>query len=109
MAKPRHGNLNLAQEHWMFYPGKSTDGMLIPDLEANCQMLLDTGQLFKGHAKFCNVYDARNQISLRTCVLRHVSAHGLKSLIAPSSLKHHKSMDPSDKLVCLIMFSKTFF
>ena len=60
MAKPRHGSLNLVQENWMFYPGKSTDGIILPVLEANCQMLLDTGQLFKGHAKFRNVYDARN-------------------------------------------------
>jgi hypothetical protein len=66
---------------------------------ANCQELLDSGQLFRGHAKFRNVYDARNQGNLQTCVLRHISAHGLKSLIAPTSLKSHLNMDPGDKLI----------
>jgi hypothetical protein len=64
-----------------------------------CQELLDTGQLFHGHAKFCNVYDTRNQLSLQHCILRHVLAHGLQSLIAPSSLKHHLKMSPSDKAI----------
>jgi hypothetical protein len=31
------------------------------------------------------VYDTRNQISLRDCVLRHILAHGLKSLVPPTS------------------------
>ncbi len=66
---------------------------------ANCQELLDSGQLFRGHPKFCNVYDAYNQGSLRGCVLRHVSAHGLKSLLAPTSLKSHHKMDPDDKII----------
>jgi hypothetical protein len=64
--------------------------------EVNCQELLDTGQLFKGHAKFRNVYAARSQVSLRDCVLHHVSAHGLHSLLAPSSLKHHSKMTSTD-------------
>jgi len=44
-------------------------GILIIGLEANCQDLLDTGQLFKRHAKFKNVYDTRNQVCLHNCVL----------------------------------------
>jgi hypothetical protein len=68
----------------------------LPDLEANCQNLLESGQLFRGHAKFKTVFDARNQISLHTSVLRHVSAHGLQSLIAPSSLKNISKMTSSD-------------
>lgn len=60
---------------------------------------MDKGQLFRGHAKFKNVYDARNQVSLRDCVLRHISAHGLKSLVAPASLKAHKNLDASDKFI----------
>jgi hypothetical protein len=99
MAKQGHGTLNLSQDHWMFYPGKSTEGIMLPDLETNCQILLDTGQLFKGHAKSRNVNDARNQISLRYSVLHHVSAHGLKSLAAPTSIKNHTSMDPTDKSI----------
>jgi hypothetical protein len=43
------------------------------------------------------VYDATSQVSLRECVLRHVSAHGLQSLIASSSLKHHSKLHVTDK------------
>lgn len=50
--------------------------------------------MLKGHAKFKNVYDARNQLRHRDCVLCYVSAHGLKSLVAPLSLKHHTKLDP---------------
>jgi hypothetical protein len=60
---------------------------------------MDPAQLFKGHAKFKNVYTARTQLRLRDCTLRHVSAHGLKFLIAPTSLKHHTKMDPNDKAI----------
>ncbi len=72
---------------------------MLSDFVASCQNLLDTGQLFRGHAKFKNVYDARNQLSLRDCVLRHVSAHGLKSLIPPTSLKAHHKVDPNDQVI----------
>ncbi len=103
MPKPRHGVLNMSDnQHWYFQPGKTKDeAQRIPlsDLEANCQFLLDSGQLFRGHAKFKNVFDTRNQISLRTSVLRHVSAHGLQSLIAPSSLKNHNKLSPSDRTI----------
>ena len=100
MTKPRHGTVQLSPDnHWTFYPGKYTTGKILPDLQANCQHLLDTGQLFHGHAKFKNAYAARTQHSLKDCVLRHVSAHGLKSLLAPTSLKQHNELDPEDKLV----------
>jgi len=70
MSKPRHGTLNQLSDHsWLFYPEKSTVGTLIPDLLANCQHLLDTGQLFRGYAKFKNVYAIRNNHSLWDCVL----------------------------------------
>ncbi len=86
---------------WSFYPGKSTgaDSIVLPDLSAICQELLDTGQLFKGHAKFKNAYDTRKQLSFCECVLCHVSANGFKSLVAPLSLKHQKNMDSGDKLI----------
>jgi hypothetical protein len=64
MAKPHHGILNMVDINWMFYPGKSKDGNSLPDLQDDFQQLLDSGQLFKGHAKFKNVYDTRNQLSL---------------------------------------------
>lgn len=32
-------------------------------------------------------------------MLRHVSAHGLQSLLAPSSLKAHAKLHPSDKVI----------
>jgi hypothetical protein len=100
MSKPRHGKLQLGEDsEWYFYPGKSSVGTILPDLSATLQHLLDTGQLFRGHAKFKNVYDARAQLGLRDYVLRHVSAHGLQSLIAPTSLKAHHLMDENDKSI----------
>jgi hypothetical protein len=99
MSKPRRGTLTCDVNNiWKFYR-KANDGIELPDFLANCQSLLDTGQLFCGHAKFRNVYNARNQASLTNCVLRHVPAHGLKSLIAPISLKNHSSVDPGDQLI----------
>ncbi len=101
MSKPRHGKLDVSSDDkiWYFYPGRTNQGILLPDFNANCHDLLDTAQLFRGHAKFKNVYDARTQLSLRDCMLRHVSAHGLTSLIALSSLKHHAKMSPEDKAI----------
>jgi len=100
MPKPRHGTLQLDSNNvWVFYLGKSKDGIIVPDLAAHCQELLDSGQFFRGHAKFQNVYHARNQASLTACVLRHVSAHGLQSLLAPTSLKAHSKKDPEDKII----------
>ncbi len=68
MVRPRHGKLQLSdQNQWFFYPGNVREidkGTLLPDLEANCHQFLESGQLFKGHAKFKNVYDSRNQFQL---------------------------------------------
>jgi hypothetical protein len=61
--------------------------------------LLDTGQLFRGHSKFRRVYNARAQIQLQNGVLRHISAYSLTSLIAPTTLKSHHNMQPSDKAI----------
>ncbi len=98
MSKPKHGTLQLGQDdNWYFHAGKSTQGTLLPDLSANIQSLLDTGQIFRGHTKFKTVYDIRTQLGLQDCVLRHVSAHGLTSLIAPTSLKAHRNMNSNDK------------
>ncbi len=38
-----------------------TKGVILSDLSANYQHILDTDQLFKGHTKFSRVYQARNQ------------------------------------------------
>jgi hypothetical protein len=84
------------------HTGNSTDlsqGILLHDLSANFQQLLDTGQLFKGHTKFCLVYNTRAQVQLKDSVLRHVSAHGLTSLIAPTSLNYHDKMSVGDKQI----------
>lgn len=45
------------------------------------------------------MYDAWNQLHFWYCVLHHGSAHGWKSLVAPSSLKAHTTMDPGDKAI----------
>jgi len=100
MTKPHHGKLQADEnQNWHFFPGKSTTGIHLLDLSVNCQHLLDTGQLFKGHTKFKNVYDATSQRGLWDCVLCHVSTHGLHSLIAPTSLKAHSKMDPYNKTI----------
>jgi hypothetical protein len=82
MPKPCHGALRFtADKKWLFQPDKTLEdhhGILLPDLEANSQTLLDTGKLFCGHTKFKYVFDTENQISLQTSVLCHVSAHGLQ-------------------------------
>jgi hypothetical protein len=45
MGKPKHGTLDISEDQvWKFYPGKSTDGIVLHDLVANYQHLLDTGQ-----------------------------------------------------------------
>ena len=103
MTKPRHGKLYLDPENqWVFCPGNSTDishGIKLQDLSSTIQTLLDTGQIFRGHTKFKRVYNIRNQLQLRDSVLRHVSAHGLTSLVVPTSLKAHSSMSNSDKAI----------
>jgi hypothetical protein len=101
MQKPKHGKLyKNSMLEWVFCPGNSKDisnGIVLSDLSATIQHLLNPGQIFKGHAKFKRVYSARAQIQLRDCVLCHVSAHGLSSLIVPSSLKSHSKLSSSDK------------
>jgi hypothetical protein len=103
MVKPRHGRLyKNSADGWGFCAGNRSDpsqGTVLPDLLANCHMLLDTGQLFKGHAKFPRVYQARHQCQLKSCVLRHVSAYGLHSLVPPTSLKAHSTMISTDKQI----------
>jgi len=103
MTKPSHGRLyEDSNGAWLFCSGNKFElskSRLLPDLLAQVQNLLDTGQIFKGHTKFNKVYQARQQSSLKTCVLRHVSAHGLQSLIAPSSLKQHNNMSATDKAI----------
>jgi hypothetical protein len=103
MYKPRHGKLKLDDSNeWIFCPGNSTDlsmGIRLENLMANCQHLLESRQLFRGHTKFKRVYNTRAQVQLKDCVLRHVSAHGLTSLVAPSSLKSHSSMNSVDQSI----------
>ncbi len=101
MSKPRHGRLHVdSDNNWSFSPGTSTDitkHIPLPDLLANGRTLLENAQLFRGHTKFRRVYQACNQLHLRTCILRHVSAHGLTSLVAPTSLKQHEKMSSTDR------------
>jgi hypothetical protein len=64
MSKPRHGKVFQDEENtWVFCPGTTTDltkGIKLQNLPADCQNLIDTGQLFRGHTKFCRVYQTRN-------------------------------------------------
>jgi len=104
MTKPKHGKLFFddANDVWTFCPGNTTDltkSSPLVDLSSTSQQLLDTGQLFQGHAKFHHVYQTRNQLQLRDCVLRHVLAHGLQDLFAPTSLKHLNKLPSSDQII----------
>jgi len=112
MSKPQHGKLfqNSAQE-WIFCPGTSTDlttGILLSDLLATAHKLLETGQLFRGHTKFCRVYQTRDQVHLCDCVFHHVTAHGLSSLVAPSSLKQLSNMSPADQHIWTAAYDEEF-
>lgn len=96
MSKPHNGTMSLSDiNEWYFYPGKSKEGMLLPDL---CQTWMDTGKFFNMMSKFKTVCNKRNQASLRDCVLWHNSANGLKSLVSPTSLTHDK-MGIQDKAI----------
>jgi hypothetical protein len=83
-------------------------GIVLPSFQGSCQELFDTGQIFKGHVKFRRVYAARSQLKLRDCVLRHVSAHGLSSVLAPSSLKQHQTMSSNDKAIWDAAYEEEF-
>jgi hypothetical protein len=111
MSKPHHGKLHCADDgHWFFSPGISTDlnkRISLLDFEANCHTLLDSAQLFRGHSKLQCVYQAWNQVQLCTSVLRHVSTHGLTSLIAPTSLKNHLHMILTRKFGMMRMMKST--
>jgi hypothetical protein len=103
MSKPCLGRLYSDDNgSWYFCFGKSSDitkGIVLPDFHANYRSLLDSGQIFQGHTKFHKVYQGRNQAQLQDCILRHVSAHGLRCLIAPSSLCQLTSMHPNDQVI----------
>jgi len=103
MSKPCHGTLLCdTNQNWFFCQGATKDSSkFIPliDQVTNCQTLLKNANLFRGYAKFKRVYQARTQAQLKTCVLHHVSAHGLTSLIAPSSLKHLSKLNDHDKSI----------
>lgn len=112
MSKPHHWKLcqNTSQQ-WIFCPGNLSDiskGILLDDLSASAHQLLDTGQLFKGHTKFPCMYQTRTHVQLRDSILRHVSAHGLHSLIAPTSLLAHQNMNDSDKTIWDAAYDEEF-
>ena len=110
MSKPRHGRLySNSDGEWIFCPGNLSDlskGTILHDLSANCHILLESGQLFRG--QFPRVYQACSQAQLTDCLLRRISAHGLQSLVPPSSLKQHQSMTPSDKEIWDAAYSEEF-
>jgi hypothetical protein len=81
---------------------------LLSDLSATAHKLLETGQLFRGHTKFCRVYQTRNQVHLCDCVLHHVTAHGLSSLVAPSCLKQLSNMSPADQHIWTVAYGEEF-
>jgi hypothetical protein len=112
MTKLRHGKLlHTEDDKWFFCPGHTLDlakGILLSDFSANCQEFLDTGQLYRGHTKFKRVYHTRHQIHLCDSVLRHVLAHGLSTLITPSSLSAHQKLSTTDQLIWNAAYDEEF-
>jgi hypothetical protein len=112
MSKPSHGRLyEDSNDTWIFCIGnkfEASKGTYLHNFSAQARQLLETSQLFRGHTKFHKVYQTRQQISLKDCVLRHVSAHGLQSLIAPTSLKHHMNMSTDDREIWDVAYSKEY-
>ena len=103
--------LQETTNNWYFCPGNTTNlekGTMLEDLSSTCQNLLETGQLFRGHAKFHRVYQTRSQLQLKNCVLRHVSAHGLSQLVAPTSLKNISKLPLSDQAVWHAAYNEEF-
>jgi hypothetical protein len=112
MTKPRHGKMYQdTNQEWFFCPGTSMDltkGVPLPNLSATCQNILDTGQLFRGHTEFRRVYQTRNQVQLRDCVLRHVTAHGLSSFVAPSSLRQLSTLSSAAQQIWQAAYDEEF-
>jgi hypothetical protein len=54
------------------------------------------------------VYNAHAQIQLKDSILRHVSAHGLTSLVAPTSLRMHSKLSSTDKQIWDEAYSEEF-
>ncbi len=66
VSKPQHGTFQLSDtQEWYFYPGKSTSGIILPDLAENYLM-------------FMTLVDCSEAMLISLCdfILRHVSAHG---------------------------------
>jgi hypothetical protein len=45
---------------------------------------------------------------IQDCVLQHVSAHGLHSVLPPTSLKAHNKMDSNDKAICNAAYAEEY-
>lgn len=112
MTKPRHGKLfQHSVGDWTFCPGNTVDvskGIKWPDLFANCQTLLHSGQLFHGHAKFPRIYQTHNQVHLKVSVLQYVSAHGLSNLIVSTSLKQLQTFSDDDQEIWKAAYNEEF-
>lgn len=112
MAKPCHGKLNLQPDNtWPFCTGKTFDhskSIPISGLENNWHNYMESGQLFKGHTKFTKVYQARAQVQLKDCVLRHVPAHGLESVFPPSSSNNHSKLSINNRIIWDAAYDEEF-
>jgi hypothetical protein len=64
--------------------------------------------LFRGYTKFCWVYQTCSQVQLCHCVLRHVSAYGLSSLVAPSPLKNIATFFSDDQDIWRVAYDEEY-
>ena len=101
MDQPKHGQLLHAKDKWLFRSGKGPSLKFIElvDFEAVARDMIKQFTLFQGHRKFKDIIHLRSVIQLKKAVANHVSAKGLSSLVSPSSVQAHSSLNPTDKSI----------
>ena len=99
MDQPKHCQLLHARTKWLFRSGRGPSLKFIElvDFEAFARDMIKQVTLFQGHRKFKDILHLRSVIQLKAAVANHVSAKRLSSLISPSSVQAHSSLNANDK------------
>ena len=99
LEQPKHWTLIQTKDKWLFKSGKGPSSKFIElvDFNAAARDMIKQFALFQGHRKFKEIIHLRSIIQLKAAVANHVSAQGLSSLVAPSSLQSHATMNASDR------------
>ena len=101
MDQPKHGQLLQSKDKWLFRSGKGSSTKFVELLDFNsvARDMIKHFTLFQGHRRFKDILHLRSTIQLKSAVANHVSAKGLSSLLAPSSVQAHSSMSPNDRKI----------